>query len=156
MSMFDMIEESFIDSSVDDLSSNAASRTTRPKLKEASSQTDIVEIIDDESAAGEEESAAREKEESAARERGHKAKNRKFSDKAAENSAHLPKVSLSVSCLISAVAVSVTVTVAIIVGLVVYSTTNHCTVCNTTTPLTTIKQDFLSTSPLESLRLKKK
>ena len=56
-----------------------------------------------------EESAAREKareEESAARER--EAKNRNFSDKAPENSAHFPKVSLSVRGIIWDLAVLVT------------------------------------------------
>ena len=73
-----------------------------------------------------EESATREKareEESAARER--EAKNRNFSDKAPENSAHFPKVSLSVRGIIWALAVLVTVLVAIIVGFIVYSSTNH-------------------------------
>jgi hypothetical protein len=41
MSMFDLMGQCFIDSSVDDLPSNASCQTIPPKLKEASSQMDM-------------------------------------------------------------------------------------------------------------------
>ena len=191
MSLFNMIDECFIDKNVD-VPSNAGSQTTPPKLKEASCQTDE-QMIDDESAAREEDLAAREKQlaaieeqlaareeqlaareeqlaarerevaarekarereaaareqELAAREREAAAREevtvreREAKTKATEKSDDFPKVSLSVRGLYWALAVLVTALVAIIVGFIVYSSTDHCIVSNTTTPVTTMNPDF--------------